>query len=77
MGLVRTERRKKVLKGKLKHVKNFKGLFWLKSFNWAVPNQKWSGARGVTEREGMETKKGVYLVGYSLKPSRLFVIGCP
>ena len=34
-------------------------------------------AKGKTYREGAEAKKGSYLVGSSLKPTWLFVIGCP
>lgn len=69
------------LKDKLRHIKNVK-VYWSK--NWFEPgstepevarNTSLIGARGKTYEECVKEKKENYLIGYSLKPIWLFVIG--
>ena len=73
-----------LLKDKLRHIKNLKSLFeknQFKSLGSAKPEVVNSSpstrTRGKTYRETEAAKEGNYLIGYSLKPNWLFVVGCP
>lgn len=73
-----------MLKYKLRHIKKFKCLFEQKLILMSK-RQIGSCSKHSTDRskgkglyrKGLEIKKRDYFIGYSLKPSWPFAIGCP
>lgn len=75
----------KLLKDKLRHIKNCKSLFeqeWVPICRAKPEVSRGGDFANISQgkdwsREGVEAKKGNYLICYSLKLSWLFVIGYP
>lgn len=65
-------------RGKLRQIKNLKEFIWAKkiSSDWAVPNRKWLGMLFQLDLERRQ-KLSKKMIVSSLKPTWLFVIGCP